>query len=120
MFSMYSKKKKTANKMMIDHEKMLKMVPLMQEEHKKRVESLQFRHNLLQTQKRNNYINEYERLNGYLNTHIVPPLQTEIKDKSNSRMKELTNQVNKSFISSPNPSLYNKHVYNKMWIKQII
>ena len=116
---MYSNKKTmNKNKTMVAHEKMLKMIPNMIEEHKKRTESLQFRHNLLQTQKRNNYINEYERLNGYLYSHLVPPLQGEIKEKINSRMNDLTNQVNKSFISTPNYSLYNKHAYNKMGIKK--
>ena len=108
---MYSNKKTmNKNKIMVAHEKMLKMIPNMIEEHKKRTESLQFRHNLLQTQKRNNYINEYERLNGYLYSHLIPPLQSEIKEKINSRMSDLTNQVNKSFIPF-NPSLYNKNFY---------
>ena len=81
---MYTNKKTmNKNKIMVAHEKMLKMIPNMLEEHKKRTESLQFRHNLLQTQKRNNYVNEYERLDGYLNSLLIPPLQGDIEKKLN-------------------------------------
>ena len=112
---MYTNKKTmNKNKIMVAHEKMIKMVPNMIEEHKKRTESLQFRHNLLQTQKRNNYINEYERLDGYLNFHLIPPLQGEIEKGIKTWKTNLANQVNKSFISTPYYSLYEKHAYNKM------
>ena len=116
---MYTNKKTmNKNKIMVAHEKMLKMIPNMIEEHKKRTESLQFRHNLLQTQKRNNYINEYERLNGYLYSHITPPLQAEIQKDIKTWNNNLVNQVHKSFISTPNYSLYEKHAYNKMMNKK--
>ena len=119
---MYSKKKPNNNKkIMIAHEKMLKMVPQMQEEYKKRTESLQFRNNLLQTQKRNNYLNEYDRLSGYMNSHITPPLQAEIKEKMTeqveNRLSQLSKNVKKTFIT-PHTSLYNKHLYNKIGIKK--
>ena len=39
--------------------------------HKTKVASLQLRHDILQATKRQNYINEYDRINGYLSHNIT-------------------------------------------------
>ena len=39
--------------------------------HKTKVASLQLRHDIIQATKRQNYINEYDRINGYLSHNIT-------------------------------------------------
>ena len=39
--------------------------------HKTKVASLQLRHDIIQANKRQNYINEYDRINGYLSHNIT-------------------------------------------------
>jgi len=71
---MLSKKKNKTKKYnpLVAHEKMIKMMPDIIEEKKRRTENLQFRHDLIQSQNRNNYVNEYNRLSGYMNSHTIP------------------------------------------------
>ena len=58
------KKLPTFVKAPIDAEKVLKR-------HATRVASLQLRHDIIQANKRQNYINEYDRINGYLMHNIT-------------------------------------------------
>ena len=58
------KKLPTFVKAPIDAEKVLKR-------HATRVASLQLRHDMIQANKRQNYINEYDRINGYLMHNIT-------------------------------------------------
>ena len=39
--------------------------------HRERVASVQLRHDMIQANKRQNYINEYDRINGILSNHIA-------------------------------------------------
>ena len=39
--------------------------------HRERIASLQLRHDMIQANKRQNYINEYDRINGYLSHNIA-------------------------------------------------
>ena len=58
------KKLPTFVKAPIDAEKVLKR-------HATRVASLQLRHDIIQANKRQNYINEYDRINGILSNNIA-------------------------------------------------
>ena len=118
---MLSKKKNKTKKYnpLVAHEKMLKMMPDIIEEKKRRTENLQFRHDLIQTQNRNNYVNEYNRLSGYMNSHMIPTLQPAVKEKINNRLKELSSDVKKSFVQ-PTGTLYDRTTYKNMYGKNNI
>lgn len=80
------KKGKNTFKPSINHEKMLKLMEEKMRLRRERVPNIEFRKNLLDTQKRDNYINEYQRLHGYISSHTVPTLEAE---RINSRMDKL-------------------------------
>ena len=73
--------------------------------HRERIASLQLRHDMIQANIRRNYINEYDRINGYLmnnisHGHISQKYLTERKEK----LKDLFEQSFKEEMHE----LYNK------------
>ena len=78
-------KGKAAFKPSIGHEKMLKVMEKMRLR-RERMPNVEFRKNLIETQKRDNYINEYQRLHGYISSHTIPTLEAE---RIQGRMKKL-------------------------------
>ena len=63
-----------------------KLVKEKQDAHEAKVKSVVFRHNLLTTQKKINYQNEYDRLRGELAHTVVPEQSKEVIRK---RLREL-------------------------------
>ena len=61
---MYKHKKLPTPTNPINTSKMLRM-------HKERIASVQLRHDMIQANKRQNYINEYDRINGILSNNIA-------------------------------------------------
>jgi len=73
--------------------------------HKTKVASLQLRHDIIQANKRQNYINEYDRINGYLMHNITHGHESHAHLTSRKeRLKELFAQ---SFIPQMH-ELYSK------------
>ena len=81
-------------------EKMLKLQNDLPEMMKKKVASIEFRKHLVQAQNRDNYINEYHRLHGFLTSNRIPPLAGQ---KVASRMQELKRLTKESYHPSHSP-----------------
>ena len=79
---------------------MMKLQNDLPEMMKRKVASVEFRKILIQAQNRDNYINEYHRLNGYLDSHRIPYLQTM---KVVDRMRELSRLSRESYKPSQSP-----------------
>ena len=85
------KKGKNVFKPGISHEKMLKLMEEKMRLHRERTPNLEFRKNLVEAQKRDNYVNEYQRLHGYITSHTIPTLEA---NRIKSRMDEIRNKTN--------------------------
>ena len=85
---------------LITPEKMMKLQNDLPEMMKRKVSSMEFRKNLIQAQNRDNYINEYHRLDGYLTSHRIPCLQGV---KIAERMRELSKLTRESYKPSHSP-----------------
>ena len=60
---------------------------------KEQHESVQLRHDIIQANQRQNYINEYDRINGYLTHNITHGhISREYLTKRKERLKELFNE----------------------------
>ena len=58
--------------------------------HKEKHESIQLRHDIIQANRRQNYINEYDRINGYLTHNITHGhISHDVLTKRKERLKEL-------------------------------
>ena len=60
---------------------------------KKKAASIEFRRNVIESQNRDNFQNEYDRLRGYMSSHSLPGLE---ETRLKQRMESLTNSYNKS------------------------
>ena len=73
--------------------------------HKERVASVQLRHDMIQANKRQNYINEYDRINGMLSYNITHwHISHDHLTKRKERLKELFNESFEDALHE----LYNK------------
>ena len=84
-------------------EKMLKLRNDLPELMKKKVANIEFRHNLIQSQNRDNYINEYHRLHGYLTSKKIPTLAD--GQRIVNRIQELKQLTRDSYKPSVSPYL---------------
>ena len=72
---------------------------------KEQHESVQLRHDIIQANQRQNYINEYDRINGYLTHNITHGhISREYLTKRKERLKELFNESFEDALHE----LYNK------------
>ena len=89
-------KKKQANPGTVQFNKLISELPEKREKIKAQIE---FRHELLESQKRVNYKNEFDRLQG---AKKLPGLDA----KTKSRMKELQKKARQSLNGEPSHSIY--------------
>ena len=68
---------------------------------RRKVASIEFRKNLIQAQSRDNYINEYHRLHGYLTSRRIPTMTDGTRIAS--RMQELKRLTKESYKLSVSP-----------------
>jgi len=106
-----SERKKKASKYMpyITNEQMatiIKQLPAYKR-HKAKVPSINFHRDVTEKQNRDNYINEYHRLRGFITGYLTPGSNIDLEKK---RLKDLTEKYNNSFISSG--SLYEDEFKN--------
>ena len=87
-------------------EKVAKLRNDLPEMMKRKVASVDFRRNLIQAQNRDNYINEYHRLHGYMTSRRVPTLAD--GQRIANRMQELKRLTKESY--NPSVSSYVKTV----------
>jgi glycyl-tRNA synthetase beta subunit len=86
---------------MITPEKVEKLRNDLPEMMKRKVASIEFRKNLIQAQNRDNYINEYHRLNGYLTSRRIPTMAD--GQRIANRMQELKRLTKESYSPSVSP-----------------
>ena len=88
----------TIKKSPVDMHKILK-------KHKEKHESIQLRHDIIQANKRQNYINEYDRINGYLMHNITH------EHVSHAHLTSRKEQLKLLFEKSFKPEMH--ELYNK-------
>ena len=86
---------------MITPQKMEKLRNDLPEMMKRKVASVDFRRNLIQAQNRDNYVNEYHRLKGYISSHTIPTMRD--VHKIADRMRELKALTKESYHPSVSP-----------------
>ena len=64
---------------------------------KKKVANIEFRRNIIESQNRDNYMNEYDRLRGFISTYTLPTLEdARIKQHMESLKKPYNRSINSS------------------------
>ena len=106
---MPQKKQPAKYKHQLPLEKMLKLRNDLPEMMKKKVANMEVRKNVLQTQARDNYINEYHRLHGAPKSRRIPTLD---HNRVLNRLEELKHLTNESFHAPQ--SAYAKSAYAKL------
>ena len=104
---MPKKKQPATYSHMITPERMEKLRNDLPEMMKRKVASVDFRKNLIQAQNRDNYINEYHRLKGYISSHRIPTMRE--AHRIAERMRELRALTKESY--NPSVSPYIKTVF---------
>ena len=82
--------------------------------HKERIASVQLRHDMIQANKRQNYINEYDRINGML-THNITHWHISY-DHLTKRREKLKDLFEQSFKDQMHEYTINK-IYYKLYSK---
>ena len=86
---------------LVTPEKLSNLLNELPEYRKQKVASINYRRNLIEAQNRDNYLNEYHRLSGYMNNYEIPALSEE---RINRQLENLAKKYNSS--SSSTGSLY--------------